>query len=151
MKCEVEFFGLGYHTIIGQKIIGCKRQKTPFGWRDVASQIKEIKKRRYYLYLQLSKQITKPIIFWTGDYKAKWAMDRIEQIRTNPAKALVLMRDPKQIKAIRELANYKVKFFGNADIPIKALTEEEIDRFSAQHWNDRPALCYMFEDSWRNK
>jgi len=100
-----------------------------------------------FLYLDFGKKMTTNIVFWKGVYKAKWAMKRIETICTNAGQALMVFNDKKQIKAVRELSQFKVDFFGAEDIPIRNLSAAEYENYFSEVNPRSDNFCKMFKNS----
>ena len=164
---KVEYFGIGYFEL--------KTQTNRAGWNAPTNAGKEYDLRYhsskknwkedndfnekkpyksefyFYLYLNFGKHVERPIIFWKGIYKAEWCIKKIKAMCTNPGMALMLSKDPKQIKAVRELSAYKVKFFGNTEIPIRELNVDEFNEHFRFAVPKDENFCMLFRRSLLNQ
>lgn len=62
----------------------------------------------------------------------------------------MLSKDESQIKAVRELSAYKVKFFGNDVIPMKELDVDEFNKHYRFSKHNSPNFCLLFGNSHKN-
>ena len=81
-----------------------------------------------YIVIDFGKATKKPVCLWGGRYKRKTVMQDILDVCNNANKALLLSKGTKdKVIVLRNLINFKMKFFGMEKMPIQYITKVEYE------------------------
>lgn len=96
-----------------------------------------------YFVIDLGRASKRPLCMWHNTYVTESTINKMLKAATNSGSALLMSKSNKQLaNAVKMVVKLKMAFFGNEDVPVKWLTEEDFDgRYDGIQWEVKNQVC----------